>query len=588
MKKKSIALLCIAALATLMVGGIVGYYLFENAPEASIAVLSDTHIIAESYFTSESIYQNYSNRDKMLHLSEAITKSIVDEIIRNKKIETVLIPGDLTEAGDLASHLAAARIFQKLADAGKQVFVINGNHDSPDHNFGERIPSGRFREIYYNFGYKQALVTDEASLSYTADINEKYRLIAIDNDDYNSSDTLSYKEELDDRLINWCEEQIIACQTAGKTPIIMAHKPFFNFFPEIFSKFLKRDKAFDKIVNMFLNNGVNFALTGHNHIQSVKSIKKDENVFYDIGTCSAIYYPSAYRTIVFKKNEIVFDIAYTKKLEMSYVHPLTSKEEYEKIKNDFPLYVKEHCEKGYTFMNPLSGNYIIDLLNLSGPLAEIASLLIDEALLPLLTMPLYEKDADGGQSLQKIAKTQGVDLPVSDYTTARQMLAFFIMNVSKGSQNAALDSIEIKLVNQVIYAFFYKFNELKDAIASIVPDAPVLNLDIDKLYSNNELELLESNFLAFATFLAGSSTPLPINVNNLTDLTTLNVLLKPVLNLVVPGLGDVAIEAIASKGINLKILLDNAVYGLLIIDFLNIEESNRVVFNRKTWQMLPY
>ncbi len=588
MNKKSIAILCIAALVTLMTGGVVGFYLFENAPEASIVVLSDTHIISESYFTSESIYQTYSNRDKMLHLSEAITKTIVDEIIRNKKIKTVLIPGDLTEAGDLASHLAAARIFQKLADSGKQVFVINGNHDSPDHNFGTRIPSGMFREIYYNFGYKQALVADDASLSYTADINEKYRLIAIDNDNYNSSDTLSYKEEVDDRLINWCEKQITDCKQEGKTPIIMAHKPFFNFFPEFVSKITKRDKSFDKIIDMFLRNGVNFALTGHNHIQSMKGIKKDENVFYDIGTCSAIYYPCAYRTIAFKKHEVVFDIVYTEKINMSYVHPFTSEEEYAKIENDFPLYAKEHCEKGVTFMNALSGNYIIDLLNLSGPLAELAALLVDEALLPLLTMPLYEKDALGGQSLQKIAKTQGVDLPVSDYTTARQLLTFFIMNVSRGSLSNTLDSVEIKLLNQVVYAFFYKFNELKDAIAAIVPDAPVLNLDIDRLYSNNELELFESNFLAFAVSLGGSSLPFQININKLTDLRTLNILIAPILNLVVEGLGDAAIEAIGSKEINLKSLLDNAVYGLLIIDFLNIEESNKVIINKETLKKSTY
>lgn len=593
MKKKSIAILCIAALATLMVGGIAGYYLFENAPEASIAVLSDTHIISESYFTSESIYQNYSNRDKMVHLSEAIAKSIVDEIIRSKKIKTVLIPGDLTEAGDLASHLAAARIFQKLADAGKQVFVINGNHDSPDRDFGERIPSGRFREIYYNFGYKQALVTDEASLSYTADINKKYRLIAIDNDNYNSSDTLSYKEELDDRLINWCEEQIIACKATGKTPIIMAHKPFLNHFPGFVSGLVggggtEGGESFDKIVDMFIRNGVNFTLTGHNHIQSIKNIKKDENVFYDIGTCSAIYYPSAYRTLRFTKKDIFFDVVYTKKLNMSYVHPLTSSEEYAKIKSDFPGYVKEHCEKGFTFLNSLRGSYLINLLNLSGVVAEVIGLLADEALLPLLTMPIYKKDANGGQSLEKMVQELNIDIPPSNYTSIKQVVAFFIMNVNKGGQEISMDSVEIKLLNQAIYGLFYKIDELKEQIAIIAADAPNLDLDILRLYQSNELELFDSQFLAFVVALAAPFLPIEINVSNLNNLKSLKLLIKPLLNMAIPNLGDAVAEAMGNKELNIKILLEDAVYGVLLAEFFQIEENNRVVFNRETWQMLPY
>ncbi len=74
----------------------------------NIAVISDLHIVSDSYFTSSQSFDYYKSQDKLLHLSEAILKTMADEVISHKKIKTVLIPGDLTEIGDRVSHQAVA------------------------------------------------------------------------------------------------------------------------------------------------------------------------------------------------------------------------------------------------------------------------------------------------------------------------------------------------------------------------------------------------------------------------------------------------------------------------------------------------
>lgn len=594
MRKRSIATLLVAVFAVIVTGGVVAYYLVDNLPETYIAILSDTHIVAESYFTSKELYEYYSEQDKMVHLSEAVVKSVADDIIKDKRIKTVFIPGDMTDYGDLASHKAAAKIFQKIADAGKQVFVINGNHDAHDNStFGERGDCNSFREIYANFGYKQALVKDSASLSYTADINNKYRLIAIDNDNYFNTDTGSYKEEIDERLIAWCSGQIEQCRKDNKEPIVMAHKPFLNHFPPIVEGIIRGDSpnggaAYNAFVDMLAENEVHYTITGHNHIQSITRADSDGFNFYDINTCSPIYFPCAYRTLKVVKDSMYLDIVYINKINPSYVHPFSSQEEKTKAATDFHALAKEHSEKGALLTRSLSGRYLNKVLKLEGELAEIVGLLGDEALLALLFMPMYEKDAQGEISLQQIAKNHGSNIPTSEYTNLNQLLNTFVISINNGDRNINSESIEIALLNNALYAVFYMINELSGELAAIVPDAPVINLDIDRLYRDNELELFDSNFLAFIFAVAGDKIPVSLDVSKLEDLNSIRVLIKPLLNMLIPKLGNATAGTIGEKELHLKSFLDDALYSLLLVDFLKSENNNKVVINKTTWEVKGY
>ena len=162
------------------------------------------------------------------------------------------------------------------------------------------------------------------------------------------------------------------------------------------------------------------------------------------------------------------------------------------------------------------------------------------------------------------------------------------MGMNRGEQDIGLDSVEIKLLNNAIFALFHKINELKDDIAGILPDAPVLELDIERLYEDNELELLDSNFLEFGVAIAGDLLPFQIDAGNLSDLTSIKLLIKPMLNAVMPGLGDSIGRAIGSKEINVQILLNEVLYDLLLKDILHNEGNNNVIINRKTQELRQY
>ncbi len=85
------------------------------------AVLSDTHYISKS-----TLYGDGNKRDLLRH---DINLAVFDELKRRTDIDTVLITGDLTDAGDIDSHLEFVEILRDLKNSGKRVFVLTATHD---------------------------------------------------------------------------------------------------------------------------------------------------------------------------------------------------------------------------------------------------------------------------------------------------------------------------------------------------------------------------------------------------------------------------------------------------------------------------
>ena len=91
---------------------------------------------------------------------------VFEDLKTRTDLDTILITGDLTDAGDLDSHREFAAILRDVQQSGKRVFVVTAGHDFNDHPFafnenGRVEPEGTgFSELlgyYGDFGYKNAL-----------------------------------------------------------------------------------------------------------------------------------------------------------------------------------------------------------------------------------------------------------------------------------------------------------------------------------------------------------------------------------------------------------------------------------------------
>ena len=151
-------------------------------------------------------------------------------------------------------HLQIVEKFRRFEEeTGKQIYVINGNHDAGKGEKETETSLDEFREIYYEFGFNEALSTMEGNLSYTADLNEKYRLIASDSCDINRSTGDGMTED----RVNWVVEEAEKAINEGKYPILMMHHNLLDHMPiqSLLSKdFIIRDHI--STAEKFANAGI--------------------------------------------------------------------------------------------------------------------------------------------------------------------------------------------------------------------------------------------------------------------------------------------------------------------------------------------
>ena len=349
-------------------------------PSVKLAVISDPHLYTTSLGTAGDAFQDALNEDrKMLAESEAI----LDEAIRRicaSDAEYVLIPGDLTKDGEKINHELLASKLNTFIDAGKQVFVINGNHDisnnqavSYDENGTARvdtIDTDDFRRIYADFGYNQAVAKDTDSLSYSVNLGDDYLLIVIDSCKYNNSTT--YPEQstggsLDGAKMAWVLDQVYAATIEGRRPVIMMHHgviPHTPTEPVFFASWLVDD--YQNVAETLADAGVGLVLTGHFHGQDVVAITTSNgNTLYDMETGSLVTAPSPIRYISLDSAYIAYN-----SVHIDSVPGIA----------DFNTYKYEYLISGLVMQVP-------PVLQAAGNVdAEIATVMANQKLTPDLTI----------------------------------------------------------------------------------------------------------------------------------------------------------------------------------------------------------
>ncbi len=588
MKSRLLSLILALAVVASTVTGLTIVYQKTAGVDAGIAVISDLHIVSDEYFTQQN-FQQYTTADKLLHLSEAILKSVVDELIADKKIKTVLVTGDLTEDGDIASQYAVERILRKLLNAGKQVFIISGNHDGlkrPEHH-GVRADATLLREIYHDYGYKQAIEKDTRSLSYVADINSKYRIIAIDNDSYLSPDLDGPKEETDAQLVEWTKKQVEKCIADGKTPLAMAHKPLVGHMPSMIGDILGMGSVnddFKQLAAALADNGCNYIFTGHLHGQDIVSYTSPAgNTLLDIETGSLLFVPNAYRIIKFTPNEARISSKRITSINMDYVSLFNSPTVLDQIKEDFRAYSVAH------FYNAIEGKVteelsVASLTKLLGasesmlPLVELLGSIVEE----LFTMPLY-----GNSSLNKIITDHGGEaLPQTDYKSLSSLAAFFVYTINNGDERLDPNQPELVILKQGIKTLFYLLEVNKNEFDEFFPGIATINIDVERLFSTGELEVIDSGVIEFVYQMFIDKLPTILQNMSFKNLTLIGNFAKAFLNNAQEGLGDAVHTAIGLKHLNIDILMDDVVYRILLSDALHdaAPADNNVIISRTTLQ----
>lgn len=309
----------VASMASMMMcGGMVA-----NA-QASVrfAVFSDPHLFDPALGTEGEAFEAYLAQDrKLIRESEALTKSVVAELIKNHQSEPldfILVSGDLTKDGERASHEKFAGYLAQLEAAGIPVYVIPGNHDvNNPHAMSfdgatatpvENVTPAQFSSVYNQFGYGEAKAIDANSLSYAVEPVPGLVLLGLDSCKYADNVAKGYpvtSGAYSAATQTWIVDQIAAARANGKQVIAMQHHGILEHYTgqsQAFTEYVIDD--WQNVSESLAKAGLGLMFTGHYHANDIteKTWADTGDKLYDVETGSLVTAPCPYRIVTLHGN----------------------------------------------------------------------------------------------------------------------------------------------------------------------------------------------------------------------------------------------------------------------------------------------
>lgn len=593
MKTKIMSVVLIICFTLMLMTGLIGCKKTEEeVADYSIAILTDIHVMSESQIEDPSSeeYIEYETRgEKILSLSEAVFRTSIDNII-DSDAKTLIISGDLTDDGGQASHNAVASELARAEQNGLDVFVIPGNHDlnnkarnytSEGAEVADNVSADEFAAIFADYGYNEALSyyddallaenpTGVTNLSYTADIGQNYRLIAIDMCYYEinaiDNNNIPYVVGRHDpnmtvELLEWARAATEQAVEDGKIPLGTMHFPSMEHFgPLVAAMDLPTSKVNNpegvNVAATLLDAGMKVMFTGHVHMQDVMTYENDGEIFYDIETAATANYPNPIR--FFKKfgleHRIITENIAT--LNTEYLPDYLVGPERNKVIEDFATYAHEYVNDAMKakvlrkIELPMLVN-IIKKLGFQGEDAEAETLAEDfyeNVVLKFFDFPLYGSE----DSVENIAKEYGVSIPISNYETTFDVVVAFITAIFNGDEYFTADSVEAILLEYILYSAFY-----------LIADYDLF----DKIYGQNTFDLMPSMEGLFA------EGNLDVINNNMLSILINNIDIKAVKNYVPDVLKNSSSAILGLAAIALP-KLTNFTFGIDCSQYLAIDYEN--------------
>ena len=267
-----------------------------------LTFITDTHHFSRTLSAGGRAYDLRSGSDqKCLNETGGIIDAAFSKIERSDT-DAVMIIGDLTNDGEKASHEEFREKLYELQKT-KPVYVITATHDwccdeNPRKFCGNAVyhdvPTlhhDELRDFYYDFGSKQALseyITHLGTCSYTVDIGENVRLLAL-NDDQNGKGRAGFKEE----HFKWIEQQIIQAQADGKILIGMEHHLLIAHIHPLVMGGSTCVGERETVASRLADAGLRYMFVGHSHIQRIDTFTSEKgNTITEINVGSLCGYPA--------------------------------------------------------------------------------------------------------------------------------------------------------------------------------------------------------------------------------------------------------------------------------------------------------
>ncbi|MBC1453177.1 metallophosphoesterase [Listeria welshimeri] len=361
----------------------------EKDQDLSIIETTDVHYFAPSLTDNGAAFKQYvaAGDGKQLAYSDEITDAFLEDV-EAKKTDVLIISGDLTNNGEKTSHEELAKKLAQVEKAGTQVFVVPGNHDinnpwARKFEKDKQLPTDTitptdFSKIYGDFGYKDAISSDDFSLSYLAAPSSKVWLLMLDTAIYKTNmqqGTPTTEGGLTTGTLDWVKECSALAEKNGAKLIPVMHHNLTNHSDVIQRGFTINYNQ--QVIDTLTAGNMEFSLSGHIHTQNIRTAKStDGKEITDIVTNALSVYPHKYGNITYS--------AKNKNLT------------YQSQKLDIESWAKEHGKTDKNLLNFDQFDY--DTFYNSG---------YDKAIMDLMTSDAYKTYSQSDK--EKMADTMGLN-----------------------------------------------------------------------------------------------------------------------------------------------------------------------------------
>lgn len=386
-----------------------------------------------------------SESESLTNQSGFIIDQFLKECAENPKCQFVLVTGDLATHGRdyVSEHETVAAKFRKFEqETGKQVYVINGNHDNAK---DMPVDHKKFTEIYHEFGYDEALSTDDGTCSYSANLNDEYTLVALDTCD----ERYRVVPNNDVTRMDWAVKQIKAAKKQGKKVIMIMHHNLLEHNP--FQKLNEKNYVVNtpySFAGLLADLGVKLVFSGHTHCNNVKSYTSFlGNTIYDFSMSSLGNFPAEYKYFNVSDSEINYE---TKKInhidadKLAEVCKGYSKDALEMMKNSLQKYTWSMSYKEYS--ENLRENISPETLGVEESSALYAKLKpITDVIKEMSDTPIY---GEGG--IKEQAAEYGLEIPDSEYKTLNDAITLAMLRCKIGDKRYNLGSDDFTVLIRLI------------------------------------------------------------------------------------------------------------------------------------------
>ena len=421
----------------------------EKTADLGFAVASDFHYnVPEEELTKTNDHEIFwyaSRRAAMDNESGLIIDELLRQCAEDDSVEYLLIPGDLADNGRTVwqEHYDVAAKLKAFEEAtGKPVYVIPGNHDMGAADIDFKVEN--FRETYADFGYNEALTQREDSASYTANLGDKYRLIALDSNDPSKST----EDGLDTDEVFWVLEEAKKAKAEGRYPVLMMHHNLLDHLPV--QRLISRNfivKFHYSTATLFADAGIKLVFSGHEHCSDATSLTTPlGNVIYDFANTALSMYPLQYKVFSLTDEEITYTTRTIDKIDTEPLREIDgyTEEMFNAMNAGLNEYAKGYLKAGIQYRLELS----LSMEKMGIAEDSIFYPLVNTAvggLTELLRMPLY-----GEGSVQELGREYSIEIPDSQYETGWDLATELVSWHYAGEEPFEVQSTEVKILLRTV------------------------------------------------------------------------------------------------------------------------------------------